>query len=276
MASEKLKAQVNLPTMDTADHPVGDARIPDDGSSRDLPWAEVARSIRRVAPAVALQSIQYAMTAMHVSNHGEHIYFAGTDTHRLHISCFKGQMTDTANESKGANMMLRAAVLMADACSLIQKPCALQHNGTAVIMHVGPISISGQCIQGRYPKYRDISDQVFERDYIFLSRDELIAGFRHVSIFGGKAGESVFSCTPDSITVSHADAMTGDSTYYMSSAEIPTPINIVLVPHYMLDALNQMTDEMVHVHYKDARSPIGLMGSPDFACVVMPIAGGSE
>jgi DNA polymerase III subunit beta len=266
MSGARRRADVHLPLADPAESPISD--MGDIRAEANIPWLELKDGIKRVMPAVALQAVQYALTALCIENRGSSVMLAGTDTHRLHVCNVKGHVEGP--DGARINLALKGAAVMAEALQTTQKDAAIILQENTLRMQTGPCIIDSMTIQGRYPKYHDIMDPAMAADYIFVARSELISAFKHVGNFSTREGACNVILADSVLQISATNDTMGRETYYIPDVD-GKPFALNLTGRYMVDALSAMSDEMVHMHIRDARCPIGLCGSPEYCAVVMPI-----
>jgi len=228
----------------------------------------IKHAMDRINAAVARQAVQYAMTGICILQKADQIQFAATDTHRLHVASLPGRMAD-ANDPYHTVVMAEFMRALAQSVSKQRVRFALSEK--QITAQYGPWTITGQLIQGRFPKYADIVDAAFsdQSGQWKIPREQLVKAIKACSPFCDDRDRAI-SCEFGTDLNMCASGETNMKTHVPISCG-GEPVKVQLCSNYLLDALNTTDADEVTFFIKDGRSPIGLVGEPGCAMVVMPI-----
>jgi DNA polymerase III sliding clamp (beta) subunit (PCNA family) len=237
-------------------------------------------ALKQVIPAVAATAIQYAMTAINLQNASDSsLAVAATDTHRLHLVTIPGNMQVSEGAKNSANLLAKGAHIISEALAIAGDNCAIDYDDKAVIMRSGPITVSSQCVQGKYPKYQDIVQLACNGHSAPMPCESMLEAFKQATAFVGKGKELgcnyVCDATQHIIQASKDVTGEGEAIAYLDVVDMHFDVDVNLTPTYVVDALQAANGEMVKMHYNGPKTPVAFVDTNGFVAVVMPIAKGA-
>lgn len=260
-------SSINIPCQ-TDDFPIKHTDVTDVAGD-EISGELLKQAVERITNAIAKQAVQYAMTGVCILQKADQIQFASTDTHRLHVASIPGRIAD---ENAPYNTVVMAEFMRALAHSASKQRVRLELDTRQITAQYGPWTVTGQLIQGRFPKYNDIMDAAFSEQATQwkIPREQLLKALKASAPFCDDRDKAVTFELGNDLRIS-ADGETQMKTHVPITGG-GDPVKMQVCNHYMIDALNTTDADEVTLYIKDGKSPVGLVGEPGCAIVIMPIA----
>ncbi len=266
------KYRTVLKTVPAEDFPVINDTVSENAIS--LPSQDFFHALEGVLFAVSTNETQIELCGVFMTRSGQNeIVLAGTDRYRLAESKVVLKV--------GAEVFPNFSIIIpARAASEVLR---LLHNSNGefkvnigdnqAVFSVNETIITTRLVDARYPEYEAIIPKEFTVS-ITASRTELISALKAVSVFAKSAsGISVVYSPGGGLTLSARSQDAGEGTVEVA-AEVTGGEDTILFNHkYLLDMLQFLTSQSVHIKLNNPTTPVILQSPEDknYIYLVMPI-----
>lgn len=269
-----------LPTEDAAEFPRWEptglkpiCRVPAD---------QFCRAARAVSYATDDESSRFALGSVLVEMADGVATWVATDGRRLASYRIEiDQDTDNwVNEPKGSDkkaplVPTRAIDAMSHAAHGSTEAIQLEANGSEVYATIGGATIAARCIEGRFPRWRDVFPDR-EISPTVVNATELLAATRQAAIVTSEQSKGVtFAITKEGIHLTARSSEVGESSVTCPVLEFGNESVVSLDPRFVSDFLRSIDqDEPVHIEAAGTGDAVVLWtgDDQDCKCVIMPLA----
>ena len=260
-----------LPTEDSAEFPA--AADETTTPVTRLPADQFCRAVRGTVFAADTESSRYALGAVLVEVKDETVSFVATDGRRL---CAVFAEHDLAVDDSKTLVPARVMQAIAGAAANAGEESAVQleTTGKAVVATVGGTTITGQLLQGSFPRWRDVIPKR-EATPTRVNHADLLSATRAAAIVTSEQSKGVtYAFSKDGIWLHGQSAEAGESSVTCEIVEAGDKCSVKLDPVFVTEFLRSLpaeSDPVVEVEVVDAQSAVVLRVG-DNTGVIMPMA----
>ena len=258
------QSNFQLPGADVLDYPI----IPDfkPEGAVFIHGDDFADAVQKTVFATAKGDTRYALNGIFVKVFENSIEFVASDTHRL--SLVKKKIRNPDNSSYEGILLTKGMATLARLGSG-QETVELNITPNEMLAHTPNATLIIRRVDGMFPRYSDVIPPV--RDSIAtFNREEMIQTLYSIGLMASDETKVVkFSISSGVIEVS-ASSENGEGTIRLDAEVTGSDLEIKFNYVFLVDALKNMSDDVVSLQYKDADSPARL-DSGDFLYVIMPV-----
>jgi len=241
---------------------------------------ELKGGLSQTVSSLAKSEIRPELSGMYFgfnTNYYKGLILAGTDSYRLAEKKIKIQQGE--GEFKiivpGRTSQEIIHILSLAESDEKEKNVRVLVGENQIAMHYGSVQLVSRLVEGNYPDYAQIIPKEFKTSAVFET-SKMIKEIKMASLFT-TIGVNAISCVINSkeglIKLSSTSSQTGEYSSEISS-EISGEDNAIMLNHrYVLDGLNNIKNENVHLKVINGDSPCLLVPKNDesFLYIVMPI-----
>jgi DNA polymerase III subunit beta len=256
-----------------------------DAASFTLPQARLKEMIRHTIFAVSTDEMRAILTGIYMVFDGETLKFVATDTHRLAVK------TTTVKDAHGS----QNAIVPARAMNELTRQLSDSEGDVKVTLspnHVqfvlpgeDEVQIVSRLIEGQFPNYQRVIPSEFHKK-LAIQTQPLLRAVRRASIVAREAANRVVLRTDDDKLVLTAEnQMVGSAYEEVEVAREGDDVEIAFNAKYLLDVLNVLEEDGLHLELTEPLKPGILrpvpnapkegeentMLAPDYLCVLMPM-----
>lgn len=263
------KSRFNLQTLPAEDFPrmaTGDGQA----TRLSVSQRQMKRLLGLVQYAMAQQDIRYYLNGLLLVAKGSELRMVATDGHRLAYAA------ETLPESPAPIEVIlpRKTVLelsrqLADS----DDPLEVLLTPTQARFSFGDIELVSKLIDGKFPDYERVIPQHHSK-IIKLSRDTLLHSLLRAAILTNEKFRGVrLIVSPGSLKIISSNAEQEEAQEEIEIDHVSEPLDVGFNVTYLLDVLNNVTNETIELHLADANSSalFVLPGNNTFKYVVMPM-----
>jgi len=138
---------------------------------------------------------------------------------------------------------------------------------------VDDILLVSKVVESLFPNYKQVIPKS-AANRITIQRQELLDAILAVALIAEKNSMLSFGISGAKLDISASSQELGDASDSVAIKGYDAePISLQFDPKYLVDPLQSLTDDEVHVEFKDDQSPAVIKDSSDFLCLVMPRRG---
>ena len=263
------KSRFTLQTLPAEDFPLVQEAA-NFGPAFSVPQKVLKTLLSQVSFAMAVQDIRYYLNGILFVAEGNTLSLVATDGHRLAFSSAELEVEVPKQEViLPRKTVLELQRLLSDADGAIE----MQFAGNQAKFSFGGMEFVTKLVEGKFPDY----NRVIPRNHhniITLGRAPLLASLQRTAIMTSEKFKGVrLNIEPGSLRVASSNAEQEEAVDELDVDYGGDAIEIGFNVTYLIDALQNMSQEMVRVELSDGNSS-ALVTNPDdnaFKYVVMPM-----
>ena len=263
------KSRFNLQTLPAEDFPrmaTGEG----ESTKLSLTQKQMKRLLGLVQYAMAQQDIRYYLNGLLLVAKGNELRMVATDGHRLAYASEALPQTPAPIEV----ILPRKTVLeLSRQLSDSDDPLELQLTPTQARFSFGNIELVSKLIDGKFPDYERVIPQHHGK-VVKLSRNELLHSLLRAAILTNEKFRGVrLLLAPGSLKIISSNAEQEEAQEEIEIEYSSDALDVGFNVTYLLDVLNNVSDETIELHLADANSSalFILPGNDTFKYVVMPM-----
>ena len=263
------KSRFSLQTLSAEDYPrMGQSE--GEQTVLKVTQKQFKRLIGLVQYAMAQQDIRYYLNGLLLVAAGSEIRMVATDGHRLAYAS-----EDLAESLAHAEVILpRKAVLeLSRLLADNDDPLDIRLTPNQAVFRFGDIELVSKLIDGKFPDYERVIPQNHNK-IVTLSRTTLLQSLHRAAILTNEKFRGVrVVLAPGSLKIISSNADQEEAQEEIEVAYDGEPLDVGFNVTYLLDVLNNVSNEEVECRLADANSSalITLPGNDRFKYVVMPM-----
>jgi DNA polymerase-3 subunit beta len=227
-----------------------------------IPSDVLADLIRKTAFAVADDGSRYAINGVLIEVESDTIHMAATDGRRL--SCASADL-DTPGRAGLAVLPTRLLRLATKLTGTVH----IDLDGTRAYLVSGNVCLTGNLLQGSFPKYQDIIPTTTTTT-VTADRTTLLQQIRQAALMTSKESKGVRMLIGEaSMTVKSCSSERGNAAVWAPVEVEGDPIEIGFNPALLLDVLKAADGERVSIEMTTPNKP-GLVRCGNMIYVLMP------
>lgn len=246
--------------------------LPDaNGTSIDVPKKIVKDMIRKTQYATSKDDTRRTLSGCLFSFKGEKLTAVATDGRRLAVSEYA-----VGDSSKGEIDIIVPAKAINELSKNLDGDgiCRITIAGSQVLFDVGKAKIYSKLIDDSYPNYRQVIPK--ELKYVLsVDRNEFMDMLMRVAVFANNQNgtQMKFHIEDGVCSTSSSSADLSDATDRVSVKYDGEPVDVMLNPNYVMDAIKAIDEDTIDIYINDGTSPIVIRkgGFEDFLYVLMPL-----
>ncbi len=264
------KSRFTLQTMPAEDYPLVQ-EAPGFGPAFAVPQKTLRHLLSQVAFAMAVHDIRYYLNGILFVAEGRQLSLVATDGHRL---AFASATLDSDVPQRQEVILPRKTVielqrLLSDSEGSIQ----MQFASNQAKFEFGGMEFVTKLVEGKFPDYNRVIPKN-HRNGVTLGRQALLSTLQRTAILTSDKFKGVrLNLDPGSLRVASSNAEQEEAIDELDIDYAGDSIEIGFNVTYLIDALSNMTQEMVRLELSDGNSS-ALFTIPDnltFKYVVMPM-----
>lgn len=266
------KSRFSLQTLPAADFPRINA-MNESQSLIKIPQGILKKLLDRVQYAMAQQDIRYYLNGLLLITDADGIKLVATDGHRLAF------VTHT-NTDNSSNTIQQEVILPRK--SVVELVKLLNDNDEIVTIEIGQnqvrftfsnIVMVSKIVEGKFPDYNKVIPSNYQNQ-VTINRNVLLHALQRTSILSNEKFSGVrLVLTQNSLRILCNNNEQEEAQEELEIDYNGTPLDIGFNVRYLLDVLNNLTDEQIVCSFGDVNSS-ALITRPensDFKYVVMPM-----
>jgi DNA polymerase-3 subunit beta len=256
-----------------------------DAASFTIPQAKLKEMIRHTIFAVSTDEMRAILTGIYMVFDGETLKFVATDTHRLAVK------TTTVKDAHGS----QNAIVPARAMNELTRQLSDSEGDVKVTLspnHVqfvlpgeDEVQIVSRLIEGQFPNYQRVIPSEYHKK-LSIQTQPLLRAVRRASIVAREAANRVVLRTDeDKLVLTAENQMVGSAYEEVEVAREGDDVEIAFNAKYLLDVLNVLEEDGLHLELTEPLKP-GILRpvpnppkegeentalGPDYLCVLMPM-----
>ena len=263
------KSKFNLQTLPAQDFP----RLAEGGNVAgkvELAQKTLRDLLMLVQYGMAQQDIRYYLNGLLVVVEGQQLTVVATDGHRLaYASTEIAQSVDRAEVIIPRKAVIELVKLLTDA----EEPVEIQLLPNQVRFSFSGIEVISKVVDGKFPDYNRVIPTNYKKHFK-VSRLVLLQALQRASILSNEKFRGVrWVLTPDVLKIVCTNAEQEEAEEELEVSYNGDPLDIGFNITYLLDVLNNLTDEEIDCAVGDANSSmlLSVPGNQNFKYVVMPM-----
>ena len=264
------KSRFTLQTLPSDDFPLVNEAV-DFGPTFSIPQKMLKDLINQVHFAMAVHDIRYYLNGILFIAEGKTLTLVATDGHRLGLA----QATlETDVPSKQEVILPRKTVLeLQRLLSEGDAAIEMQFANNQAKFSFGAMEFVTKLVEGKFPDYNRVIPKN-HKNIVTLGRQPLLASLQRTAIMTSEKFKGVrLNVEPGALRVASSNAEQEEAVDELDIDYGGDAIEIGFNVTYLIDALQNMTQEMVRIELADGNSS-ALVTNPDdnaFKYVVMPM-----
>ncbi len=272
---EKIKA--DLPVLDVEEFP--DFPSPPERTillNRDV----FLDSLDKVYFSIATDAVSMPLMGMLFKKEGDLLSFVSTDGHRMslverRVEGLEAEDFEMIIPKKGVQEIRKVLEKKAEV-DAVEVGFSENH----FYMKAGNVQIFSRVLEGRYPNYRRVLPEDFDKEFV-ISSQEFMRAAKRVSLFSEDKVKGIrIEFKPDEsciVVSSYSSSETGFTGVASQEIEVTecrgTDFVFGLSAKYLMEALNAFDAEFVRVSTGEAMWPVKITSDevPDYQHVIMPL-----
>jgi DNA polymerase-3 subunit beta len=255
-------------------------RLPEPPENGDvvLPAKALAETIERVAKAASRDETRPVLTGILMSVEGGTLRMVATDSYRLSV---KETSLETGSDVQfEANVPARALQELSRVIGETgTDSVAIVSRENQIVFGAERVTLSSRLIDGQFPNYRQLLPETYEHE-IKLSRDELLAVVRRVSLMAQRTAPLRLRFESGSVTLSAQTPDVGEASESLPVNYQGDELEIGFNPHFLQDGLESVQSDELQLKLITALRPglIEATGSEEgstpngsFLYLIMPV-----
>ena len=268
------KSRFTLQSLPAQDFPLVQ-EAPTFGPSFSVPQKTLKDLLHQVSFAMAVHDIRYYLNGILFVAEGRQLSLVATDGHRLAFSSAK---LDTDVPNKQEVILPRKTVielqrLLSDAGGENQPHIEMQFANNQAKFTFGGMEFVTKLVEGKFPDYNRVIPKN-HKNSVTLGRAPLLASLQRTAILTSEKFKGVrLNLEPGTLRIASTNAEQEEAQDELDIDYGGDPIEIGFNVTYLIDALANMSQDMVKLELADANSS-ALFTVPDnasFKYVVMPM-----
>lgn len=263
------KSRFNLQTLPAEDYPRM-AQADNEQARLQLTQKQFKRLIGLVQYAMAQQDIRYYLNGLLLVVTGTEIRAVATDGHRLAYA------SENLSESFSRTEVILPRKTILELSRLLSdndEALDIRLSPNQAVFRFGSIELVSKLIDGKFPDYERVIPQNHTK-VITLSRATLLQSLHRAAILTNEKFRGIrIVLAPGSLKIISSNADQEEAQEELEIAYDDEALDIGFNVTYLLDVLNNVSNEEVEVKLADANSSalITLPGNDRFKYVVMPM-----
>ena len=263
------KSRFQLQTLAAADYPR--MQINQGDSVRfTLPQRAFKHQLAQVAYAMAAQDIRYYLNGLLLIADGDILRLVATDGHRLALAATELD----AGVARTEMILPRKTVLelsrqLADSDESVE----IIVTGNQACFRFGPIELISKLIDGKFPDYERVVPQGNPK-LVKANRQRLLTGLQRAAILTNEKFRGLrLVLEPGLLKIISSNAEQEEAQEELEVDYSGEPLEIGFNVSYLLDVLNNLSVDEVHIHLNEPMSSalFTLENDAHFKAVVMPM-----
>lgn len=264
------KSRFNLQTLPAADYPLM-SKASGQNISFSLGQSELKRLLKQVEFAMAQQDIRYYLNGLLLEVNGNQLHVVGTDGHRLSYT----NTTLDQDFEKTEVILPRKTVL--ELTKLLDEqsdsPVVIDLLNGQVSFEFGDIQLISKVIDGKFPDYNRVIPTGHQNTFI-VNRVAILSALQRASILSNEKYRSIRMVITNGLlklisTNTEQEEAEEELEIDYSKVALDIGFNVT----YLIDVLNNLSDEQIEFAFADANSSCLITAASDanYKYVVMPM-----
>jgi DNA polymerase III subunit beta len=263
------KSRFTLQTLPTEDFPLVQEAA-HFGPAFSVPQKTLKQLLDQVSFAMAVHDIRYYLNGILFVAEGTQLSLVATDGHRLAFSSATLEVQVPRQEViLPRKTVMEMQRLLSDAEGAIE----MQFANNQAKFSFGHMEFVTKLVEGKFPDYNRVIPKNHQNQ-ITLGRIPLLASLQRTAILTSEKFKGVrLNIEPGTLRVASNNAEQEEAVDELDIDYAGEAIEIGFNVTYLIDALNNMTQEMVRIELADANSSalLTIPDQPSFKYVVMPM-----
>lgn len=264
------KSRFNLQTLPAADYPLM-SKASGQNISFSLPQAELKRLLKQVEFAMAQQDIRYYLNGLLMEVQGNQLHVVGTDGHRLsYTNTLLDQSFDKTEVILPRKTVLELTKLLDEQS---ESPVVIDLLNGQVSFEFGDIQLISKVIDGKFPDYNRVIPSGHQNTFE-VNRQAILSALQRASILSNEKYRSIrMVITEGQLKLISTNTEQEEAEEELEIAYSKTPLDIGFNVTYLIDVLNNLSDEQIQFAFADANSSCLITAGSDanYKYVVMPM-----
>lgn len=263
------KSRFNLQTLPAADYPIMTKAA---GQSTQLVISQLAfkKLLKQVEFAMAQQDIRYYLNGLLMEVNGNQLNIVGTDGHRLSFTS-----TTLANSYEKTDVILpRKTVLeLVKLLSDSEEDLVIEIATGQVNFAFNEIKLISKVIDGKFPDYNRVIPQGHQNTFS-VNRMQVLTAMQRASILSNEKYRGIrMVLTNNNLKLISTNTEQEEAEEELEINYTQDPLDIGFNVTYLIDVLNNVSDENINFSFADANSSCLITTAQDehYKYVVMPM-----
>ena len=264
------KSRFNLQTLPAADYPLM-SKASGQNISFSLAQSELKRLLKQVEFAMAQQDIRYYLNGLLMEVQGNQLHVVGTDGHRLSYTNTTLDQTFEKTEVILPRKTVLELTKLLDEQS--DSPVVVDLLNGQVSFEFGDIQLISKVIDGKFPDYNRVIPTGHQNSFE-VNRQEILSALQRASILSNEKYRSIrMVITEGQLKLISTNTEQEEAEEELEINYSKVPLDIGFNVTYLIDVLNNLSDENIQFAFADANSSCLITTASDnnYKYVVMPM-----
>ena len=263
------KSRFNLQTLPAADYPVM-TKAAGSGLSITINQLALKKLLKQVEFAMAQQDIRYYLNGLLLEVSEDNLNVVGTDGHRLSFASAKlNQSYDKTDVIVPRKTVIELIKLLNDS----EEEVAIEINAGQVNFTFGEIRLISKVIDGKFPDYHRVIPTGHQNSFS-VNRIAMLTAMQRASILSNEKYRGIrMVLTNNNLKLISTNTEQEEAEEELEIEYSQDGLDIGFNVTYLIDVLNNVTDENINFSFADANSSclITVPNDQNYKYVVMPM-----
>ncbi len=263
------KSRFNLQTLPAADYPVM-TKAGGAGTSITISQLVLKKLFKQVEFAMAQQDIRYYLNGLLLEVNEDNLNVVGTDGHRLSFTSAKlNQNYDKTDVIIPRKTVIELIKLLNDS----EEEVTLEINAGQVNFTFSEISLISKVIDGKFPDYHRVIPTGHQNTFS-VDRLTVLTAMQRASILSNEKYRGIrMVLSNDNLKLISTNTEQEEAEEELEIQYMQDSLDIGFNVTYLIDVLNNVTDETIQFSFADANSSclITVPNDQNYKYVVMPM-----
>lgn len=265
------KSKFNLQTLPAADYPVMTKSASSASATITIGQGTLKRLFKQVEFAMAQQDIRYYLNGLLMEVQGNQLHVVGTDGHRLSYT-----NTTLDQEFEKTEVILPRKTVL-ELTKLLDEqsdsPVVIDLLNGQVSFEFGDIQLISKVIDGKFPDYNRVIPSGHQNTFD-VNRQSILSALQRASILSNEKYRSIrMVITDGQLKLISTNTEQEEAEEELDIDYSKAPLDIGFNVTYLIDVLNNLSDETIQFAFADANSSCLITTASDtnYKYVVMPM-----
>ncbi len=263
------KSRFNLQTLPAADYPVM-TKAAGSGLSITINQLALKKLLKQVEFAMAQQDIRYYLNGLLLEVSEDNLNVVGTDGHRLSFASAKlNQSYDKTDVIVPRKTVIELIKLLNDS----EEEVAIEINAGQVNFTFGEIRLISKVIDGKFPDYHRVIPTGHQNSFS-VNRIAMLTAMQRASILSNEKYRGIrMVLTNNNLKLISTNTEQEEAEEELEIDYTKDNLDIGFNVTYLIDVLNNVSDESINFSFADANSSclVTVPTDVDYKYVVMPM-----
>ena len=269
MVVKAAKSRFNLQTLPAADYPVM-TKVASAGIAINISQIELKKCLKQVEFAMAQQDIRYYLNGLLLEVNGNQLNLVGTDGHRLSFTSTKlAQTYDKTDVILPRKTVVELIKLLEDS----EGEVSIEIGAGQVNFAFNEIRLISKVIDGKFPDYHRVIPTAHQNTFT-VNRVGVLTAMQRASILSNEKYRGIrMVLSNNNLKLISTNTEQEEAEEELEISYNKEAMDIGFNVTYLIDVLNNVSDESINFSFADANSSclITVPNDENYKYVVMPM-----